>query len=532
MKRAKVTFFMIAYNEEKWVQRAIQSVLDQTEPDIEIYVRNNGSTDRTGEIVREMVERDSRVHLVENQVNWWKDTKRNVPFVNKNGAVDIWPINRETLGDYVSFLDADDQLTPSFTAEMLAAAEETQAEIVACGSVFMQDGSIPVGERLPPPLKLKKKSEWTMALRDFNVFSSLYNVFRTYWGKLFQRDFFLRHYDEAWQPIGSRYGAFMDTVTMLRYLQRCERLSCVVRPLYDFTVSQTDSTYSNPPPTAGVSKALQAEKLFDEGLILIQNIKADTVPNCQFLYQLNWAFCWEAMEGLQRTKKRVVLQDIDRIVALLNNKVARAYLAANSAEIQKQLEPILQNVWRKSEKKLELYLRYPIRLLYIHRLIDACPDSELLPPLVLGVLCDAENSNLLGADLLQCISPYFAGVQKSIERRRFMEWAERHDLFNNWWLNEIQQFDEEDGEVYTLAQQLREHFEREEYEQTCEILSRLSRKSPLHKDGIFYRIQMAELIGEHELAVVLAASARVLFGLDVEMQNLCWSILSQEETPQ
>ena len=60
----------------------------------------------------------------------------------------------------------------------------------------------------------------------------------------------------------------------------------------------------------------------------------------------------------------------------------------------------------------------------------------------------------------------------------------------------------------------------------------LGRKSPLHREGIFYRIQLAEMIGEHELAVVLAASARVLFGLDIEMQNLCWLILSQEDALQ
>lgn len=528
MKRAKVTFFMIAYNEEKRIQRAIQSVLDQTEPDVELYVRNNGSTDRTGEIAREMAAQDCRVHLAENPVNWWKDAEKSIPFVNENGAVDIWPIDQETLGDYVSFLDADDQLSPVFTSEMLAAAEKTQAEIIAGGCIFMQDGRTPAGERFPPPIRLQKKSDWTASLRDFNTFASLYNSFRTYWGKLFQRDFFLKYYDEAWQPIGGRYGAFMDTVTMLRYLQRCERLNCVTKPLYHFTASQTDSTYANPPPASGISKALQVEALFNEGIALLQEIGANTSQNCQFLYQLNWAFCWEAMEGLQRTRKQVVLQDLDRVIALLNNRIAQSYLSASSAAIWKQLEPVFQNVWIQSGQKLELYLRYPIRLMYIHKLRDACPESELLPFLTLGVLCDPENGNLLGIDLLQCIALSFEGVKKSMEYRRFMEWTERHNLLDNWWLDEIQQLDGKDGEAQFLAQQLQEQFAQEQYEQACETLVKLGRKSPLHREGIYYRIQLAEIIGEHELAVVLAASARILFGLDLEMQNLCWFILSQE----
>ena len=52
MKRVKVTFFMIAYNEEKFIKRAIESVQNQTEKDIELYIRNNGSTDNTGDIVK------------------------------------------------------------------------------------------------------------------------------------------------------------------------------------------------------------------------------------------------------------------------------------------------------------------------------------------------------------------------------------------------------------------------------------------------------------------------------------------------
>ena len=94
----------------------------------------------------------------------------------------------------------------------------------------------------------------------------------------------------------------------------------------------------------------------------------------------------------------------------------------------------------------------------------------------------------------------------------------------------IQEVDmDQDKSIETLAEQLREAFANEDYIKASELLSELGQKSPLHRDGIFYRIQLAEMIGDHELAVVLAASARVLFGLDIEMQNLCWAIFAQDE---
>lgn len=525
MKRAKVTFFMIAYNEEKLIRRAIQSVMDQTEPDIELYVRNNGSTDRTGEIVREMMEKDSRVHLVENKVNWWKDTKRDVPFVNENGAVNIWPINQETLGDYVSFIDADDRIEPTFVEELLLAAEKEQAEITVCGNLFLQNGSIPVGQRLPPHLHLKKMDEWGAALKDFNTFVLLYNSFRTYWGKLFRRDFFLKYYDEAWQPIGGPYGSFLDTATMLRYLRRCGHLECVTKPLYLFTLGN-GSTYSNFSSTASVGKALSAETLFDEGQAFLQSVGALTQKNVEFLYQLNWAYCWEAMEGLQRIEKPG-LYDVDRIITMLNNRVAGVYLPQNSAGICQQIESLLQAVWTKTGQPLELYLRYPFRLMYARRLARANPASEILPLLIVGILSDMENHHGLGEDLLPKIAEHHQGLAASLQYVG-RNWTKRHDGLHNFWVTQIQVIDSrKNGPAETLAQSLRKNFEAGRYEEASNLLCELSQKSPLHRDGTFYRIQLAELIGEHELAAVLAASARVIFGLDTEMQSLCWCILAQ-----
>jgi len=524
MGRAKVTFFMIAYNEEKWIRRAIQSVLDQTEPNVELYVRNNGSTDQTGKIIREAVTQDSRVHLVENKNNWKKDNGEE--FFNEKGAVDIWPIDVEKVGDYVAFLDADDCLQPTFVEEMLRAAETNSSEIVVCGSIFMQNGHRPVGQRLPPPLTLQKPEEWRISLREFETFVQLYNVFRTWWGKLFKRDFFLQYYEEAWQSIGGSYGTTLDTVFMLRYLRRCTHLTCVTTPLYLFTMGM-NSTYSNWTNCSGVYRALQSEALFDAGIALLEKADAQTSENINFLYQLNWAFCWEGLEGIQRIKQ-VKPEHLNRVIDLLNNRVASVYLASSSKAICQQLEPILQNILKQNSDQLErLYLRYPIRLMYARKLFEVNPKSELLPVLIVGALSDIENHHGLGEDLLPVIAEHHPGMAASL-RYVGREWTRRHDNLHNYWITQAQILDDRIDPVANLAQLLRKAFDEGQYEEACELLSRLSKKSPLHRDGIFYRIQLAELIGEHELAVVLAASARVLFGLDVEMQSLCWFVLTKE----
>lgn len=58
-----------AYNAEKTLRRAMDSVLNQTYGELTYYVLDNGSTDRTGEILREYAEKDSRVVPFFNKIN-------------------------------------------------------------------------------------------------------------------------------------------------------------------------------------------------------------------------------------------------------------------------------------------------------------------------------------------------------------------------------------------------------------------------------------------------------------------------------
>jgi glycosyltransferase involved in cell wall biosynthesis len=62
----KITVLMPAYNAAKYIDKAINSLLEQTFADFELLVINDGSTDNTGEIVRSFT--DKRIRLI-NQPN-------------------------------------------------------------------------------------------------------------------------------------------------------------------------------------------------------------------------------------------------------------------------------------------------------------------------------------------------------------------------------------------------------------------------------------------------------------------------------
>lgn len=90
-----VSVIIPSYNGEKYLKRAIESVLKQTYENLEIIVIDDGSTDSTAKIVLEIVNRDKRVILLKNE--------KNLGFVKTlNRGVE------QALGKYIARLDDDD----------------------------------------------------------------------------------------------------------------------------------------------------------------------------------------------------------------------------------------------------------------------------------------------------------------------------------------------------------------------------------------------------------------------------------------
>ena len=83
---------MPVFNTEKYVAEAIESVLSQTYSNLELICVDDGSTDRSCEIIRSF---GSRVHLVENGEN------RGITKTRNSGV-------SAARGDYIAFIDADD----------------------------------------------------------------------------------------------------------------------------------------------------------------------------------------------------------------------------------------------------------------------------------------------------------------------------------------------------------------------------------------------------------------------------------------
>jgi glycosyltransferase involved in cell wall biosynthesis len=93
MKPPKVSVLMAVYNAENYLRQAIESILGQSFEDFELLINDDGSTDRSVEIIQSY--RDSRIRAVQNPINQGEERVRNQCL-------------QRARGEYIAVLDADD----------------------------------------------------------------------------------------------------------------------------------------------------------------------------------------------------------------------------------------------------------------------------------------------------------------------------------------------------------------------------------------------------------------------------------------
>lgn len=98
-KEPLISVIIPVYNSEKHLRKCLDSICFQTYKNLEIICINDGSKDRSGKILKEYAQKDSRIVVFE-QRNQGQSSARNKGIICANG-------------DYVTFIDSDDRISLS-----------------------------------------------------------------------------------------------------------------------------------------------------------------------------------------------------------------------------------------------------------------------------------------------------------------------------------------------------------------------------------------------------------------------------------
>ncbi len=117
---------MAAYNAEKTIEKAIDSVLEQTYKNFELIVVNDKSSDKTIDIVNKYQKLDHRIKLINNETNVGVALTRHMGVINANG-------------DWIAILDSDDAWEPDKLRRQVIFQEKSGGKLIFTGSAFMDN---------------------------------------------------------------------------------------------------------------------------------------------------------------------------------------------------------------------------------------------------------------------------------------------------------------------------------------------------------------------------------------------------------
>lgn len=121
----KVSIITPTYNSSKFISNTVKSVLNQTFTDWEYLIIDDGSTDNTVALVNEFIKKDPRIKLLKTPKN------SGGPATPKNIGVE------NSKGEYVAFLDHDDEWLPQKLEKQVKVFEESKDEKLGLVSSFL-----------------------------------------------------------------------------------------------------------------------------------------------------------------------------------------------------------------------------------------------------------------------------------------------------------------------------------------------------------------------------------------------------------
>lgn len=213
---SKVSVIIPVYNCIKYLDKAVRSVILQTEfSDIELILVDDGSTDGSEMLCDSYAKEFENISVI-HQKNSGVSVARN------NGI-------NAARGEYVAFLDGDDEYKPGFISEMLKAAD---ADLVCCDYYVHSDDESNIGKYFKE--KKYMKNEFDLEFLKNIIHSEFYSC----WNKLYKKEI-IDNYNISF-PVGVKYAE--DMVFVFEYLKHCESFYFISSPLYHYNINPDNAT--------------------------------------------------------------------------------------------------------------------------------------------------------------------------------------------------------------------------------------------------------------------------------------------------
>ena len=226
MSQPLVSIVIPFYNTDpQQAETLVLSVLKQSYENLEIICINDGSTDNTPQLLEKFQKQDKRINLI-NQKN-----SGSAAGARNSGL-------QKATGEYVMFVDSDDEVDPKFVEKMLNKIQKESSDLVACGFKYHRLANESSVDIFTNKVATRNHNEdflpYTIRLlgNDGRLYSVVNKIFRTDLIKKNQLKF----------DTSLDFGE--DLIFVLNYLKHSERIAFVYEALYLYNYGTATSTVS------------------------------------------------------------------------------------------------------------------------------------------------------------------------------------------------------------------------------------------------------------------------------------------------
>ena len=166
----KVSVIVPVYNVEKYIEKCLDSLVNQTLNNIEIIVVNDGSKDNSQDIIDKYCKKYKNIKSFIKENGGLSDAR--------NAGLDI------CTGEYITFVDSDDLIDKDFIKILYDISKQKDADIVACSTKRFKNEPI-------------IKQDKPVIIKEFSVLEVIKNTYQTNdmefltaWGKLYKKFIF------------------------------------------------------------------------------------------------------------------------------------------------------------------------------------------------------------------------------------------------------------------------------------------------------------------------------------------------------
>ncbi|MBC5624031.1 glycosyltransferase [Clostridium sp. NSJ-49] len=266
---SKISIIVPIYNVELYVERCIESILNQSLSDFDLILVDDGSTDKSGEICEGYAKKDSRIQVIHKKNGGLSSAR--------NAGIEI------AQGKYIAFVDGDDFIHKDMYKILYDKIIQNDSDIVICEfkKVYNKTDVIDTIENTK-----------SIELNNIDALHMLYSdkgaEFTVAWNKIYKKELF----DEVRYEEGKIHE---DEFIAHKLLYKAQKITYVSKQLYNY-IQREDSIINS----KFNIKKLDAVYAFNERKLFFKNIK-----NKELQYKAEYNYVKYFFENYYKAKRNI-----------------------------------------------------------------------------------------------------------------------------------------------------------------------------------------------------------------------------------